>query len=337
MKRYELQPIKTWSEIERVWREILSSWTDDVLLLGQPSNETLKQHYAENIHVIWLLGKKLTTTESSPPGSVKWRRSVLFLSRNSHLKLAVEDRFEEVVSRPEESSRSLYEMLYAVVDDDYLVDPEYGWVHTVECPIICVVDDEFKEGAVGDYYLVTNPMSIYTIPPDRGPKIYPIVYRMFHTWEFNFLPHWDERKELVVYLDPKVLSVDFCERLEENCRWLGIPVATGEIDLGSYRFVVYPVSMDVHPLFIPEKMVEGIRRGCVILTNNGSALHYPNVHGGVDVVDEGEVLLGLIHAYDEVREDFSSASTRVGTMITLVRSFTYEGLLFGFTEGKEVI
>lgn len=337
MKRYDITQIKDWNEMEKVWREILSGWDDEMLLLGRPSDKTIEKHYAENIHIMWLLGKRLTTTEIDPPGSLKWKRSVLFLSRNGHLKVAVENRFEEIVSRPEESTRSLYQMSCAIVDDDFLVDPEYDWVHSVECPIICVVDDVFKEGAYGDYYLVTNPMALFTIPPDRGPKVFPIVFPIFHLWDFNFLPHWNERRELLVYLDDTVLPEDFSRRLLDNCRVLGIPCATGDVDLSSYRFVIYPLSMDVHPLYIPPRMGEAIRRGCVVITNSGSALHYPNVHGGVDVVHEGEVLLGLLVSYEEVKGDFAVPLTRINTMITLVRSFTYEGIIFDFVKDKGVI
>lgn len=320
--------LSSFEELEAVMREIVSKWREPKTVLLSATSQHLDTNIKERMFLLWVWGNNLSSTEETPPASLKWYRSILFLSSHRELRVAVEDRFTEVVGRPEESKMSLFRMPFSLVDAHLLDDPQYAFIHNCGCPIIAVVNEPLPTREIkADYLIVFNPAVFYTVPVDWGDKVFPITFPMFHIWEFNLLPQWDERGELAILLVPSLLKETTLEGITRSLSKFKIPVLSSPEGAENYRFVLLPTSLDVHQLYCPPVALEVLKKGCYLVTNNGLALHYPTAIGGLHILSEAEVIPALLSAYEEEEEKIS-AERRLSDMFSLLENYTYEGFLY---------
>lgn len=333
------QTISTYDELEKVLRTIISKWNEEKTVVLKFTDGALKNESDNRLHTLWLLGINISTEEGFPSAPYKWALSVLFLSQHKDLLMAATDRFAQVTDRPEKSTISLFDMAYAIVDLNILADPSYMFVHACECPVIGLVNEppKQKEQFRADWLLAFNPAILYLLPESLGAKVFPITFPLFHAWEFNFLPQWDERRDLAVFIAPELLKWGGRTIIPPLERF-NIPILTTTEGVENFKFVIFPVGLDVHQLYCPPAAIEIIRRGCYIITNNGLALHYPTGVGGLNVINDADLLPALFSAYDEIRH-VVDAKKRIADMTMLLSEYTYEGLLYYFVTlaGKSVI
>lgn len=329
------EQIKGASDVEKFLFRALGNFDEPMLRVGEPSHDGL---FYEIEFLVWAFGKPYAKIESEEklvaPTPHKFNKTIICVTKRKEIEDAVKSLFWEVVERPEECSISIYDIPYIIADIEELAERSY--LHTIGIDRVGLVGSPPEKFAPADTYVLLNPLTFYSLPDDIEGKIIFIQIPLVRVREFDFTKLWTERQEVCVALDKSVLPKKAFEGFERGCKHLNIPVVTKvtKENLREYKFVIFPVGVDIAPLHVSEGLKNAILATSIVITNSPAVDKLPTTEVTWDMHDDGDILAILVDKYLKNKGKWDDAEFRVRSWAKLLRIATIEGLLIDLASGK---